>query len=407
MNVVIILLVVFVLIVTSFLIVKFTPARGYISPPDTGGGNNLENCKIYPLTELKKCDPTDNAACIYCNGGFSCVTVSDDNPQTYSPDGGKTTLQIPNGSWCLPAKFASANCDPYISTPILTKLDNGTFMWRCNCKYPYLFENVNVNSDCSKQIACGNSSDPSLSLGKLVCPNESKGVCTPGEEWTTSSKWDPQYGVCECKSGYTYQDQSYGGVIVKSCVDNSCNPGQPTSSGCVCPTKIQYPDKTFSSWVRCPQDVEQSVAVRCEDLGSPQCLPDPCNPNGYWNGQSCVCNNPFTPFQVDVQESVVGWQCKNLCDNNGPCGSGSERRGDCFVPQQADQAQCNNCVKGWTNKDGGTNTCNDMCIEDNGPCNIDDDCCGSLNNKSSYCKLTPHGSFNGVCTPIIIKPIKF
>jgi len=405
MNVIVIILFVFFgLIIASFWIVNYSIERGHLTPPDNGGsgggggGGNLDDCTVFPFSELKECDPTDNAACIYCKGGFACVSVTDDNPHNYSPDGGATKLKIPNGNWCLPAKFASANCDPYVSTPILTKKDADTFMWRCHCKYPYLFENVNVDSDCSSQIACGHSSDPAQSLGKLVCPTGSPEVCNAGDPWTTYSKWDPKYGVCECKDGYTYQDQSYGGVQIKTCVNNTCAPGSPTKGlkdSCDCPDKKQYPDKTWDSWVSCPQEVVPTVAVRCTDLGNPQCFPDPCNPNGYWDNdaQTCVCNAPFSPFQVQPQESPVGWQCRNLCDDNGPC----DDRGTCFVPPQADIAQCKNCRQGWAN--GKLHECATPCLENGELCEDKSQCCGYIRDGSSLC-TEGVGLKSGTCQPI-------
>ena len=244
-------------------------------------------------------------------------------------------IDIPDGKWCLPRVKTNA-CNQFSGDSILVK-EGESYAWKCNCKYPDLFNNKGEFGDCINEIACG----AEYGHGNLVCSDDIE-VCKDrkGDErkWVENPDWDPKYGICECNNSLSFVDESdYSkDIYMKKCLHDNCYPGtkDPKSNNCECP----------DGYISCPSDIPSNNKNRCMVS---QCIKDPCLPYGtYQNNDgniTCKCNDGYTLKETD--QSIIGHICYKPCDEyNNPCGD----RGTCYVNEN-NVAKCKNCVrkKGW------------------------------------------------------------
>lgn len=293
-------------------------------------------CSVsFEKSRLKRCE--DNKDCEKC--GKECIEVTDDAPYTYNREG--TTLSVPNGKWCLfPRENEDLKCNPQTGNPVLTRDSSlKKFIWRCECKYPWLVRNAGAYGDCSEVVACND--------GDLVCP-EGATLCTPGKKWSDEKTWDPAMGVCKCPIEKKYIQMEDR----KLCVVDSCFPGHTDTirNTCQCPQPVKGKDGNWKS----------NIPIKNS------CLPDPCNPHGFYNGSTCVCDPGSIPYQDEL--SPVGWVCKSPCDKrNNPCG----QRGRCYLNSEG-EAKCKYCT--YPNYQDATNMCANIVRHGNVECTANDQC---------------------------------
>jgi hypothetical protein len=340
---------------------------GHVNPDGPSGPSKVTCPVTIDTSNLQKCNPSDPNSCNKCSEGLhSCFTVTDDNPyhveQKITDSGEKNIDKVPNGNWCLPAKIKTFPCNEFSGYPVLTKLTQTEYAWRCQCKYPTLFTNKGEFGDCTQEVACGVQEDNN---NYLKCPADSK-VCTPGEKWVDNPVWEPTAGVCNCEDGtkFVNRPSSDNSDWEKLCVTDTCSPGGFTSDGkCICQDKTQDGDE-YKSYVRCPEDVQ--TKNMCSS--GPTCLPDPCNPGGYYSKQkhTCVCSGEF--ISKTNQSSIVGSTCYSPCSGkNNPCG----KRGTCSITADG-MAECKDCVSPY--KQDKTNMCNAELKGDGNKCSSDSEC---------------------------------
>ena len=345
---------------------------GHIIPPS---GKTTVKCpiSIHP-TKLKSCDPSNPDSCDDCSDGMhACFTVSDDIPYQVQIDG--KTVNIPNGNWCLPAKVKTLPCNEFSGFPILAKLNETEYVWKCQCKYPSLFTNQGEFGDCTQEVACGAENNDS---NHLVCPPKST-HCKPGTKWVDDPTWEPTSGICSCATGLKYIDKSIPsqGVWNKQCVTDSCSPGKTVNGKCVCPPKQDFTrEHGVISYLRCPDDMPDSFKSNCID--NPECIQDPCNPGGYYdsNKGKCVCAENRGFIAVEDSTSPVKWICEQGCSGKlNPCGN----RGDCVIKNG--KIQCENCHPPWVQNVNYSdcakkhpNMCMCQQLPLNSKCKVDSDC---------------------------------
>ena len=253
--------------------------------------------------------------------------------------------------WCLPTKTTTKlKCNELTGTPVLTQLTDTQNAWTCHCKYPFLFQNAGLYGDCTDEVACG-ARNPPLT-GTLVCPQSMSKYCKPGEPWVKNPTWNPLQGECKCPSGLKFLDRS--SLQEKLCVADSCTPGKSADdplAGCECPPKVKTGEGEWVSYIRCPADVLDEKV--CNN-GNNQCVPDPCNPSGYWDGGGCVCNGVFQ--SVDDATSLTGKVCNDLCGTTGgKCGN----RGTCNP--LTGYCKVYTCISAWQPDTAINNQINETC----------------------------------------------
>lgn len=382
-------------------------------------------------TTLKKCDPNDQDTCNNCaNGLHSCFTVDQDK-KVYTFSEGNKTVNVPTGNWCLPAKIKNFPCNRFTGYPVLAKLNDTEYAWRCQCKYPNLFNNQGVFGDCINQVACS-------SQGELVCP-EGSNFCKSGDPWPKDEdkSWEPTLGVCKCNDNLKYLDASdyENEIFDKRCVSDTCSPGKTDGDDCNCSNIIRKPigepiveppGKNIKIIILflcfflgitsphllimfvlilifCKIRLKSSLFVdfvdivllypitpiltslptydtliRCpKDLPgdsslckySKQCIKDPCNPHGIYDikTQQCECDEDNGFFSIPSSFSPVKSMCFNPC-NPSPCG----KRGDCVFDKTTNKASCVNCKSPWFQDD--THMCMTAKQPTNTDCKSDDQC---------------------------------
>ena len=226
-------------------------------------------------------------------------------------------------------------CNKFTGYKILSKINDTTYGWKCQCRYPSLFQNDGVSGDCTSQTACNG--------GKLICPKGTK-YCNDDEQWTDKSEWNPTFGVCSCKQNTVFLDKSIPSKNIwsKKCVYDSCLPGTVSDKMdengrkvCNCPVPVSDKNGNWTSYIKCPENVWEQFKIVCEN---PLCLTDPCNPNGYYDSKTgmCICNNGF----VDIADSQQNTKhsCLNPCAPEvNFCGN----RGTCIIKNG--KAECTKC----------------------------------------------------------------
>jgi hypothetical protein len=293
---------------------------------------------------------------------------------------GKNTTVVPPNTddkkgWCLPdMDTTQVKCNQFTGDIILVKDDiGGGYKWSCYCPNPDMFSNE-LGGDCNIEHICGKdqnkgelyvlrddgkecTANDQCTNGYCCLPDTGGGTCSDTDKvpdgvkkhcyikWSEQPNTDPRDGRCICNDGLKYVGNEQGGNLYsKLCVNDSCQPGGKRD-GDVCDCGDGY--------IGCPQDIhvnQQGRKDKCKD--TPMCLPDPCKPYGHYDrtNQICVCTKPDTAPILD-QSSPVGYSCVKLCENNGPCGTGSLKRGDCVVTGSGIKSgeACENCICPWCN----------------------------------------------------------
>jgi hypothetical protein len=328
-----------------------------------------------PLTihkdSLVSCHDDDNK-CGACEEDKPrvCTVVNADNPYSYKLKSNDNPLNVPTGKWCLPPKSTDLTCNPMTGDPVLTKRGSD-YIWRCQCKYPKLIDNAGVYGDCSEIAACG--AKLAGSTNTLVCPDGST-TCTPGQPWSEDPTWDPMAAVCRCGPYQKYIERGE----TKLCVDDECFPGEtdPNNPGqCLCPDGKTDADGNNVSYVS----------------HNGQCIDDPCNPGGTFDGRTCVCNKPQTVAKLDIL-SPLKWTCSSPCDwRNNPCGT----KGTCKINKDG-RAICTDCV--FPNYQSKDNRCNNIVKPQYARCKSGLECESRICGKQ--CKLQRWGWVDHpVCCP--------
>jgi hypothetical protein len=327
-------------------------------------------------------------------------------------------------------------CNEWTGVPILTKIGEGKYEWLCDCsKYPDWFTSA-PGGDCTFELVCGYNEDPSKSIGELVCPPGGiSGICTEGESWLKTKNWDPKFGVCDCAPGYISINRTDSGTgkLIKACTKNPCYPlgsentppissgnicgSNPGTSNCTCKKMItntkaksskigdctgkmeEIPAKNYQSWIRCPEDVKSAFGEGC--INTPRCLPDPCNPLGYFDPETCLCKCDGTPTSINVSDegNPVGNKCIDPCASDGkenPCitfvGDTKFIHGTkCYIDPTNLSSHCTNCCTGYYQD--STDHCLNTCIPENKSCaaHTGKPCC-----PGTYCK-SEHAGFEYKC----------
>lgn len=350
-TVLIILLIIGLIIAIIVSVMIANKPSAHITPSGGGGGGAkvAPNCAPSQDPELLiKCDPGDPDTCKNCSGPSSCYTIDEDHPYYYAHgDAPDQKFKVPDGNWCLPTKTKTMKCNPYTGYHVLVKLSEKENAWVCNCEYPLMFQKAGALGDCTEELACGAQHGD----GQLVCPPDAK-YCKPGTPWVKDPTWSPTAGVCKCKPGLKYVDRSNPGegVYIKSCVQDTCYPGNNLGDKCDCSIDgkpyHQNDDGSITSYIRCPDDIVKTKAVPCTK-DAPLCLPDPCNPGGYYDPESGECKCLGTGnVPKESETSPTGWVCQNPCDSlHNPCGD----RGVCHVVKKDNDyiAKCKDCQIPW------------------------------------------------------------
>lgn len=406
----------------------------HISPPS----QHKIDCPLIPVSQLKKCDPINPESCKDCRDkNYACFTIDKDNPYKYSEKidvdcqaclkdpskpGCDSCVDIPNGNWCLPIRITSDRCNEYTSTPILTKVSKTEWRWRCLCKYPEIVNKKNDDADCIEVRACQPDN-------KIVCPDLRPDCCTdpnkkcndeeekrcnidnlpckPGEDWLEKKDYDPTLGECLCPPGerpYKYFDENTQTHIM-ACRGDFCEVSggkcpdckyDSDNGTCECGTPKQNADGTWTSFIRCPDDmVKDSPSTQgcggdepCDSHSScyKKCVKDPCNPYGYYDKHlgACKCTGK-DHVNIKYDASPVGYTCGSPCEDNIPCGGeGDNKRGDCYLDNG--KVKCKNCRVDRGYKQSKDDLCRNICRLPGQPCENRDDksCCNKCDNYHPY-----------------------
>lgn len=323
---------VFILISMTVLFTTYIYYRLYEIPKRHIPVKRHNVCPVsFNTHSLRHCN--DVSDCQDCDNTI-CMEVSDKNPYIYKVR--NEIINVPNGKWCLPIRAKNTKCNEFTGDPVLT-MDNNIFQWRCQCKHPELVRNSGVYGDCNEVVACGN--------GNLVCP-EGVNFCTPGERWKNNQYWNPEAGVCDCPTGERYV--THKGL--KLCKKDACFPGVTQDGICRCPSPIKYEHNQWDSTV----------------AHDGKCIPDPCNPDGYFKNGRCMCNKGSVTTQDKL--SPVGWTCVSPCKMvTNPCGS----RGTCVLNSRGD-ATCVRCK--YPNYQSSDGLCNNIVKHGNVECEHSYEC---------------------------------
>lgn len=378
--------------------------------------SKAEFCSLQP-DKLKECDPNNPNSCNDClnEPSFSCIVVDDKHPYVWRQ--GDKTINVPNSppskGWCLPDVKTDNYCNPYTSDYVLIETSPERYEWGCLCKYPNLFTSTEPGGDCNVVRACGQEDNDK---NNLFVPNINKKECKTDNDCendekcltirdpppcgTTSTKkvchtmWskdqqtqhniNPLSGQCVCDVGLKYQCLETGENVYKmNCIPDSCGVfGSTTDCEPIFGNCVQTPATSCCNcpkgYIKCPEDIpatNTAVCVTC--LNQPKCIPDPCAPLGHFDRdtQRCVCTAPNSAPQAD-EDSAVGEICVDLCRDNGPCGSGGQTRGSCYVKDDGSgrlEAKCCSCVSPYGQDPTG------LCVDTAGNglvtyCNSQADC---------------------------------
>ena len=288
----------------------------------------------------------------------NCIT-NPNVPCSYSYKDPKTNENkyIPSGKWCLPKPIKSLQCNPYTGTPTLSKRNDGELVWNCECNADVseILEKKGEFGDCNLEKCNIVDIDDNTNRWYTNCYNPDG---TPKDNFNTC--WDPAEGKCLCPSGMMNPYINKGDVNNFKCVSDSCYdidlyPGShgtnSSYSSCKCPTIQPYKgdaNGVYRTLVSCPdnQDNNSSCSVdpnaneenkynSCDcgrqttfpgrvmlgsqdevDLSEPQCIPDPCNPGGYFDKvtRECVCHGDT--IQQQSYSSPVGMICADMKSND-------------------------------------------------------------------------------------------
>lgn len=435
---IIILLGILLFIIVYILFIYFLRKKGYQPTFLTDESSSQGTVTCDPIKSLNKCENLGDP-CIQCKDGlYSCQEVPEEGITIKYEDG--NTYTIPKGKYCLPAKVdTSTKCNPYTSDPVLSKVSDSLYKWRCYCKYPQWFASAGLDKDCNVPLMCNvqdNSNNKlyhcktggyvSNDLGEITCLDGSTPI-----EYSNNDKTDPKNIFCKCAPGSYFYDNKE--LQLKECIDSPCgNDGTPVYNpdgtlDCKCPINSfscnRLPDdKKSECSVGCIRDtcIPENVAEKCKNGG------DPSFCKTEYNGKDgCDCGSEYT-FIKDKNLPTNGYcfpinsTCTNDLNNN--C---NMRGGDCIMCPHKDQSGssqdtikswCVNCKasKGFisTKSFDPKNFCNlpdtakssecTECVNVFDSCKTDGECCTGRCHSDNTCQ--PCNGYDG-WTPDLTKDI--
>jgi hypothetical protein len=344
--------IIFVLIIL-YLIKISKNSGGNPSPiPCVGPGcdpNKNINCSVLDVNTIRHCEKDED--CYRCadNGGnMSCQTTPDyaiDLPQSnclppnYIYNSDTSTCHLaPNQNICLPFDLNSDfECNEYTGIKILTKPGlNLPYNWKCLCRDNTKFTNNNeIGTDCTDIKLCSmlGTTNENSKNGNYLVRTGTETYPQP-TYWNSKSKWNPLppsfdggEGACKCNS------QSYADQNNLRCITGTCYPGTPTTNGKDCDCQHPYIKCSDINYRNDYVFGKYSLGL-CDD---PSCVPDPCiissddYSSQYDSGtNTCKCKGENT-IAISSDQVPTGQKCQNVCSNNGPCGSGTSKRGTCYA----------------------------------------------------------------------------
>jgi hypothetical protein len=281
-------------------------------------------------------------------------------------------------------------CNSQTSDIFLTQVDEYSAQWSCLCKNPSMFSHTDTStSNCVNEKICG----ADVGVGKLLMPTDPQQTCTNnamcgengsccstdkdamgkvcledgdqlangGDNYACHTRWDKtnetnwsEYGKCLCAPGYRYVTTGDNTEnATKLCVPDSCAADLENIGWTNLYTKGDAEQNDFNrtcscqgTSISCPMDLPESLSganntrmFRLKDSCTkfPMCISDPCEDYGgtYKTGEGSVggeaCSCPDGKVPTATKTNWTGSFCSDPCLNNGPCGQGSYKRGDCRV----------------------------------------------------------------------------
>jgi len=342
----VVLFFVFLLLFIAYITFRSIPSTTNAPPEppfDPSKQKNKLDCNLLNPKTIQTCDPATNkcSSCI-CSGDsslsgcMSCTVVDEKNPYYFDFDQDSCTgdsltwesgrCKLKNGSYCLPTKMNEIDCNPYTGRKILSLNANGKYEWKCVC-----VDETRFGGDhCDIIKLCGLNGTTNPKSGTNFGLKNTKN----GEYWSGTSLWSPfpdtdSGNTCVCDTSKTSNDKTL------TCVNNSCAPGKVNP-------------KDSSKCDDCGQDYVDCVDIsgKVDDNGVPyfsgickigSCVPDPCHVDGISgnkydkNTNMCACDESQGYIVAQDSTNSFGQTCKKACQNNGPCGQGDDKRGDCYV----------------------------------------------------------------------------
>ena len=363
-NTIVILFLVFSVIIIAFGIWKLSKVDNKQANTDVTPKCYGENCKIEcgilnPATVVpcqKNADGTSKCSKCKCDSSgrlSGCMECRDTDPNDTNTlirngtiklknlctdpffwDEKDETCKLKKGSYCLPVRPTDITCNQYTGNKVLTLDDKtNTYKWSCLCKDDTKFS----GATCSDINICGlegSSQNPSNNLLRGLLK-----AGTTNNYWNTDSDWDPlQPGNSNCSCLRPNEVADNNKLL---CLPNSCDPGtinndDPSGKSCICNQEQGLIDcYTIST------SYDSGTPYYNGACKFPSCVPDPCGgrygENGHYEqikdikgnvtGGKCVCNIDDGYHLVQDPNAYGGFSCKQLCVNNGPCGS----RGQCKI----------------------------------------------------------------------------
>ena len=305
-------------------------------------GNTIKTCKKEDsITGCETCrctsDPSLIMGCMECktvnsNSDFKHLFIPREDCTGDNVEWNETTNScvLKDGNYCLPKIVNDINCNKFTGRKLLALNPiTNLYEWKCVCKEPTKLSNIGtLNGDCDHINLCGidSSDNPSGNRGLVYSLDETV-------FWDAkTSNWDPLDDTkikCKCNPGEVYNP------IFKSCMPNSCLPGQikpNDSNSCNCPTG--YIDCSSITYRYDPSAPTGQYNTGICTI--PSCVPDPCvgnsgdSINNYYDADtnSCICNKSKNFTNTYVSNNGFGQVCKDVCGTrDNPCGS----RGDCYL----------------------------------------------------------------------------
>jgi len=378
---------------------------------------------------LTTCNPADKLSCDKCASSvidWSCQVVNKE--KTEMVNGKEVTIPVSGSGtgWCLP-DVKSGECNTGTGEPVLMKLGDGHYEWSCECLEPSMFDhNTNKDSNCVFNKACGAGNND----GVLYMPDDANTKCVKNDDcgeskicclsdqniygdvchkdgeadlegdaichdvWGKDNTTSPATGKCLCAAGKTYTGETTdNSSYSKRCESDICAPGGKTNAynndtgkiECIC-DKSTVPGESHYS---CPSEIgNQSDFLKNKCRNNPQCIKDPCGPNGVvddTNNFTCKCDAGY--LLVSDTNQPNGVRCVKGCVNGGKCGPIGERSTSCTVQDNKEMCTCK-CP--WAN--GPSNSCE---IIDDGLC--PSDVCASHFKMSGGSPKLSKCWHNGLC----------
>lgn len=249
------------------------------------------------------------------------------------PDDWDTAKQV------FPPTCQHNNCYPGISEQ---SMSSGEELVTCDCNdaNPKVESiSCSVDSDCPHTYGCKPVAGSTTSPAPKKCKKYK--VPDPAQTKLDCNK------DSDCADGYRCRKNTAKG-------NNFCE-------------MIPYHDEKwqFQSLINCPDDLPDykgSGSIGPCMNGKPLCIPDPCNPGGYWDpyapgGGNCVCGPEY--ISEPDENPFTGKKCVRGCSSErNPCGD----RGACFV----NKGNCDACgppIGELCDLKKDTNHCHDLAVD--------------------------------------------